>query len=39
MTIKKPRILCVPSTKEDLGVVGDDKERDKDDDDDDDNDD
>ncbi len=30
LTVKKPRILCVPSTKEDLGVVGDDKDRDKD---------
>ncbi len=26
LTIKKPRILCVPSTKQDLGVVGDDKD-------------
>ncbi len=26
LTVKKPRILCVPSTKKDLGVVGDDKD-------------
>ena len=36
LTIKKPKIVCVPSTKEDLGVVGDDDDKDRDRDDDDD---
>ena len=27
LTVEKPKILCVPSKKEDLGVVGDDDDR------------